>query len=106
MVKQGDIVKISLDPAAGHEQAGYRPAIVISNDLFNKMHKLTIVCPITRTDRTHPFHVRLDERTQTEGVILCDQIRVLDLLARDAKIIESAPGDILSEVTDIIKGFL
>jgi len=106
MVKQGDIVKITFDPTEGHEQSGYRPAMVVSNDLFNKMCKLTMVCPITHTGKNHPFHVRLDERTQTNGVVLCDQIRVWDLEARGAKVIESAPEDIVYEVTDIIKGFM
>ena len=106
MVKQGDIIKIDFDPAEGHEQSGYRPAIVVSNDLFNAMCSLTIVCPITYTDKNHLFHVRLDGRTKTEGVVLCDQIRVLDLKARNAKVVETAPEDITNEVTDVIKGFL
>jgi mRNA interferase MazF len=106
MVKKGDIVKINFDPAEGYEQSGYRPAIVVSNDLFNTMCSLTIVCPITNTDKNHPFHVRLDKKTQTTGVVLCDQVRVLDLKARNAKFIESVPEDITNEVSDIIKGFV
>ena len=48
MVKQGDIIKINFNPQAGHEQAGYRPAVVVSNNLFNKITNLTFVCPITK----------------------------------------------------------
>ena len=51
MVKQGDIIKINLNPSKGHEQAGYRPAVVISNDFFNKKTNMTICCPITNTLR-------------------------------------------------------
>lgn len=54
MVKQGDIIKINLDPRAGHEQAGYRPAVVVSNNFFNKVTNMTIVCPITNTNKEYP----------------------------------------------------
>ena len=77
--EQGDIVYLDFDPQSGHEQKGRRPALVVSNDLFNRVSSLTMVCPITHTDRGHPFHLRLDERTRTDGVILCDQARMLDL---------------------------
>jgi len=106
MVKQGDIIKINFDPTEGYEQSGYRPAMVVSNDLFNTMCSLTIVCPITNRDKDHPFHVRLNNKTQTTGVVLCDQIRVLDLKARNAKIIETASEDVILEVADIVKGFV
>jgi mRNA interferase MazF len=52
MVKQGDIIKLDFNPQAGHEQAGYRPAVVISNNFFNNKTNLTIVCPITNTKKT------------------------------------------------------
>lgn len=102
MVKQGDIIKVSLDPTSGHEQAGYRPALVVSNDFFNKKTQLTIVCPITNTNNHFPLHVPLDERTSTTGVILCEHIRTLDLNSRPHSVIESLPQDILRKVTDII----
>jgi len=106
MVNQGDIIKINFDPTAGHEQSGFRPALVVSNILYNTMSNLTIVCPITNTNKNHPFHVKLDSRTKTQGVVLCDQIRVLDLKARNAQIIETAPEDITFEATDIVKSFV
>lgn len=102
MVKQGDIIKVSLDPTSGLEQAGYRPALVVSNDFFNKKTQLTIVCPITNTNNHFPLHVPLDERTSTTGVILCEHIRTLDLNSRPHSVIESLPQDILRKVTDII----
>ena len=77
--EQGDIVYLDFDPQSGHEQKGRRPALVVSNNLFNRVSSLTMVCPITHTDRHHPFHIRLDDRTKTDGVIMCDQVRMLDL---------------------------
>ena len=102
MVKQGDIIKVSFDPNSGHEQAGWRPALVISNDEFIKRTKLVIVCPITNTDNSFPLHVPLDQRTATTGVILCEHIRTLDLNSRKNKFVEHVPDDILNLVTDIV----
>lgn len=102
MVKQGDIIKVSLDPRKGHEQAGFRPALVISNNEFMKRTKLAIVCPVTNTDNNFPLHVRLDGRTSTTGVILCEHIRTLDLSSRQHKVIEKVPEDILRTVTNIV----
>jgi mRNA interferase MazF len=98
MVKQGDIIKLDFDPQAGHEQAGYRPAVVISNDFFNLKTNLAILCPITNTKRPFPLHVELDGRTKTTGVILCEQLKSLDLNARTFRFVEKLPGDLLDEV--------
>ena len=94
MVKQGDIIK--------HEQAGYRPALVISNNEFNKRTKLAIVCPITYSNNSFPLHVSLDSRTATTGVVLCEHIRTLDLQSRKSRFVERVPADILKTVTDIV----
>lgn len=104
--EQGDIVYMDFDPQAGHEQRGRRPAIVISNDLFNRVSSMTMVCPITHTDRGSPFHIRLDGRTKTDGVILCDQARMLDLNSRNAAFVEKAPSDIAADAVDTVVGFL
>lgn len=105
--RQGDIVWMDFDPQAGHEQAGRRPAIVVSNDTFNRfVRTAAMVCPITSTERDIPLHVRLDGRTRTAGVILCDQAKILDLQRRNAEWIERAPDDIVSEVVDIVTGFI
>lgn len=98
MVKQGTIIKINFNPQAGHEQAGYRPAVVISNNIFNEKTNLSIVCPITNTDN----HFPLDDRTQTTGVILCEHIKALDLNSRTYQIIEHLPEDLLAQAIDII----
>jgi mRNA interferase MazF len=106
MVKQGDIVWLNFDPQAGHEQRGRRPALIVSNESFNNFSKLAIVCPITNRDKDHPFHIKLDDRTRTSGVILCDQARTLDINARNFKYIESLAADTLLDVLDIIQGFI
>lgn len=102
MVKQGTIIKVNFNPQAGHEQAGYRPAVVVSNDVFNQKTNLTIVCPITNTKNFFPLHIPLDTRTQTTGVILCEHIKALDLNNRKYQIIENIPKDIMDNVIDII----
>ena len=104
--EQGDIVYLDFDPQAGHEQKGRRPALVVSNNLFNRVCSLTMVCPITHTDRGHPFHIRLDSRTKTDGVSLCDQARMLDLNSLNASFEEKAPADITAEAVDMIIGFV
>ena len=106
MVKQGNIIWLDFDPQIGHEQKGRRPALVVSNETFNRFSNLAIVCPITNTNKDHPFHVKLDERTKTTGVILCDQVRTLDIKARNYEFIETIPGELLVEVIDIINGFI
>lgn len=104
--EQGDIVYLDFDPQAGHEQKGRRPALVVSNDLFNRVNNLTMVCPITHTDRRSPFHVHLDGRTKTDGFIMCDQARMLDLSSRRASFEEKVPADITAEAVDLIIGFV
>ena len=106
MVKQGDIIWLDFNPQIGHEQKGRRPALVLSNETFNSFSRLAIVCPITNTDKNHPFHVKLDNRTKTKGVILCDQAKTSDINARNYEFIEKVPNDILVEVIDILSGFI
>ena len=102
MVKQGTIVKLNFNPQAGHEQAGYRPAVIISNDFFNQKTNLAILCPITNTDNHFPLHIPLDDRTRTTGVILCEHIKALDLNARPYTEIELLPDDILEKVIAVV----
>ena len=79
---------------------------MVSNDTINNFSNLAIVCPITNTRKNYPFHIKLDKRTKTTGVILCDQARTLDIIARNYETIEQIPDDILMEVIDIIGGFI
>ena len=102
MVKQGDIIKLDFSPQMGHEQAGYRPAVVVSNDFFNTRTSLVLVCPITNTNRPFPLHVPLDERTDTTGVILCEQVKAVDLECRRYRVVEKLPDDLLDEIVSVI----
>jgi mRNA interferase MazF len=64
---KGDLIAVTFDPQSGHEQKGRRPALVISNDLFNQRTRLAIVCPITNTKRNVPFHVALPRESTVTG---------------------------------------
>ena len=81
--KQGDVVKVSFDPQKGHEQAGYRPAIVVSNRLMNDRLSLVFMCPVTHTDRNNPFHYELKGYSFVDGYVMCDQMKSMDIKARD-----------------------
>ena len=102
MVKQGDIIKINFNPNKGHEQAGYRLALVISNNTYNNRTKMAIICPITNTSKEFPLHIELDERVDTTGVILCEHVRAMDIYERGYKYIEKLPKDLLKKVSEII----
>lgn len=102
MVRQGDIIKVSFSPQQGHEQAGYRPALVISNDDFISHAGLAIVCPITNTRNNFPLHIPLPDDLTTTGVVLCEHVRTLDLNARQHTYIETVPTDFLRRVIDTV----
>ena len=104
ILRQGDIIKLNFNPQSGHEQAGYRPALVVSNEVFHKKTNLAIVCPISNTANDFPLHVKLDNRTSTTGSILCQHIKALDVVSRGYVFVERLPDDILQEVFDIIYG--
>ncbi|KJS15180.1 MAG: toxin MazF [Peptococcaceae bacterium BRH_c4b] len=104
--EQGDIVLLEFDPQAGHEQKGKRPALVVSNSTYNRFTKIAMVCPITNTKRDFPLHIELDERTKTTGVIMCEQVKALDIHARNVIFLEKAPKNIVEEVVDIFIGFI
>ena len=103
--EQGDIIVMDFDPQVGFEQQGRRPALVVSNGIYNRHCKMAIVCPITSTDKGHAFHIPLDGNTRTTGVVLCDQVRALDITGRNAVYIETAPQDIIDRATDLICSF-
>jgi len=101
-MKQGDIIWVDFDPTKGREQAGHRPALVISQTQFNKKRDMVFVCPITSSTRSLRFRVLLDDRTQTQGDIICEQVRVIDLLARQCKVVEPLPKDLLVKVLEAV----
>ena len=102
----GDIVYLDFNPQAGHEQKGERPALVVSSRTFNEFTSLALVCPITSNSRGFPLHVSLDDRTKTRGVIMCEQVKSLDVNARNATFFERVPQDILAGVVDIVVSFV
>jgi len=101
-MRQGDIIWVDFDPTKGREQAGYRPAVVISQTAYNQKRNLAFICPITSSTRPLRLRVLLDDRTQTQGDIICEQVRAIDLLARKCKIIEPLPKDLLKQVLEAI----
>jgi len=103
--KQGDIIKLNLGPTKGHEQSGYRPVLVVSNASFSKASNMIIICPITSTDRNSPLHIRLDGFITT-GFVMCDQVKAVDVRARNYIAVEAIDDSTLWEVTDIIYGFV
>lgn len=103
--QKGDLVILSFDPQAGHEQKGRRPALVVSNSSFNKKLGLTIVCPITNTNRNFPLHVKL-EAENLQGFIMCEQIKSIDYNARNVQFIEKIDDEILNQVLGITKSII
>ena len=83
--KKGDFIAVTLDPESGHEQRGRRPALVVSNTLFNNKQVWPIVCPVTNTDRGYPFHVAITGSPQVAGFVMVEQVKSIDFQARKAK---------------------
>jgi mRNA interferase MazF len=96
--ERGDIVSITLTPQSGHEQAGRRPALVLSPSDYNRKVGLAIFCPITSQIKGYPFEVLLPEDICVEGVILSDQIKSLDWRSRSVKLICTLPPETIDEV--------
>lgn len=95
---RGDIVWVSMSPRLGHEQAGRRPALVLSPESYNAKVGLAILCPITGHVKGYPFEVAIPEGLQVAGVVLSDQIRSVDWREREAEFICPAPTDVTHEV--------
>ncbi len=96
--QRGDLIWINMQPQAGHEQSGRRPAIVLSPKIYNEKVGLAILCPITNQRKEYPFEVVLPEGLNITGVILSDQIKSLDWNKRNAEFCARAPGYITEEV--------
>ncbi|NCP16370.1 endoribonuclease MazF [bacterium] len=98
--ERGDLVWLTFNPQAGHEQAGRRPALVLSPAAYNSKVGLAIFCPITSQVKGYPFEVILPEGLPVKGVILTDQIKNLDWRVRQAERICSLPAEVFSEVLE------
>ena len=100
--KKGDFIVATFDPQSGHEQKGRRPALVISNSLFNKATGLAIVCPVTNTSRNIPFHIEVSEKSSLTGFIMVEQVKSIDYISRRVKFIEKADDELLNEVLSVL----
>jgi mRNA interferase MazF len=94
----GDIIWVDLDPIKGAEQAGRRPALVLTPRSYHQKSQRGVVCPITSKVRDWPWDVQLPVGLQTEGVVLVDQVRTIDRKQRMFNVIEVAPDEVLAEV--------
>lgn len=104
--RKGDLVALTFDPQAGHEQRGRRPALVVSNDLFNRHTGLCVVCPVTSARRDFPFHVPLPDDCGVRGVAMVEQVKSVDFRARGAKRIGVAPDGVMDEVLALLDACL
>ena len=99
---KGDLIAVTFDPQSVHEQKGRRPALIVSNILFNQRTGLTFVCPITSTDRGYPFHVAVSDDTDVSGFVMVEQLKSIDYRARKATFIGKVSTGVLDEVLSIV----
>ncbi len=103
--QRGDIINTNFDPVMGFEQAHDRPALVLSTDKFNEHCKLVLVAPITHTARSSHFEVIIDT-DKTKGVVMSNQVRMIDVSARGFSLRDKAPGDVLSHTLAKVRAIL
>lgn len=96
--ERGDAIWLEFNPQAGHEQAGRRPALVLSPKSYNKKVGLLICCPITNRVKGYPFEVKLPDELNVSGVVLSDQVKSLDWKVRQADFIAKLPDDVVKDV--------
>ncbi len=96
--QRGDVVRITLNPQAGHEQAGRRPALVLSPAAYNGRVGLAILCPLTNQIKGYPFEVVIPEDLPVTGAVLADQVKSLDWRARHAERIGTLPPQVVADV--------
>ncbi len=104
--ERGDAVWITLDPQAGHEQAGRRPALVLSPAAYNGKVGLALMCPITNRQKGYPFEVPLPPNLGVTGVVLCDQVKCLDWRARQIELIAHLSETLLAQVWNKLEPLL
>ena len=103
---RGHIVWLNFTPQAGHEQAGHRPALVLSPFEYNQKIGLALFCPITSRVKGYPFEVALPITSAVRGVVLADQIRSLDWTARDIRYECDTTSQVVGEVLEKVKVLL
>ena len=106
MPRRGDLVWLNFNPQAGHEQAGHRPALVLSPKEYNERSSVALFCPITSTVKGYPFEVELPPGGPIGGAVLADQVRSLDWRARRLRFASVAPPHVVSEVLGKLNALL
>ena len=104
--KRGDLIKLDFDNTRGHEQAGYRRAVVISPDRYNEVVGLAIVCAITNQKKGYPFEVDIPDGLTVTGVILSDQIRTIDWEKRNVTVVDHISQECINEVQEKLSKLL
>src|SRR5207302_10445953 len=102
----GHIIKIDLDPRKGHEQAGWRPALILSPKIYNEKTRLAVVVSITNQAKGYPFEVPLPGNIKTTGVVLADAVKSVDWHARQAKYADTAPPAVMRAVRERLMALL
>jgi mRNA interferase MazF len=102
----GDVVWVDFEPVRGNEQAGARPALVISTRLMHEATRMTIICPLTRNTNPWPTKVLLPEGLSVKGAILVDHVRSVDRTARGFRFVGKVPEEILVEVRSKLAALL
>jgi mRNA interferase MazF len=97
---RGDVVWIDFDPQTGHEQAGRRPALVLSPRSYNRPAGLALLCPITTQAKGYPYEVTISASLRVSGVVLTDQVKNMDWKQRRATFLCQMPADVLDEVVE------
>jgi mRNA interferase MazF len=95
---RGSLAWVAFSPQAGHEQAGHRPALVISPRPYHERSNLAVVCPITTNLQPWPWKVLLPEGLAVSGAVLVDQLRSIDRGARRLRLVGQAPHGVIAEV--------
>jgi mRNA interferase MazF len=103
---RGDLVWLDFDPQAGREQAGRRPALILSPLSYNRKTGLALACPITSKAKGYPFEVRIPEKLPIEGVALVDHLRSIDWRARNWRFIGKLPTEALDEACGKVKALV
>ena len=103
---RGDIVWLEFDPQAGHEQAGHRPAVVLSPRAYNQKSGLALFCPITSRIKGYPFEVVLPPGLTVQGAVLCDQLKSLDWAARRSRLAVRLPVEVIEDILARIHALL
>lgn len=104
--RRGDVVWISFNPQAGHQQAEHRPALVLSPEPYNRKVGLALLCPVTSQIKGYPFEVKVPPGLKAAGVVLSDQVKSMDWKARGASFSCSLPDTVVSQVLNKVSALL